>query len=817
MATRKTSSKTTKKSAKAAPEPVVIPPWPGISEEALQSLAAKIDKAKDSYRISDMIRNVNGGDWSSQYTIAWHLIGCRAIHPETNPSILHFLEDSVDAAAPEVVMDVLARLPNASVKKYHSHFTMLMDGYSLTTDKLLFHAYQQGPDVVRAREGDLNASIRLGLSFVRRRLGETISATDSAAILKQLAQAQATNYGISTNHEMPVVENGVLVKPRLADLAAVKKLALLFGTEQEWNAAFLEAALEGKWSPAKNVSDAFWIASTNELARLVNRSSLDTGGTLTMLMEVLPQRQDDPLALLEAALTVTEEQRMREMLLMGVILRAGKLGMTIPEKLDAELSLELLDTSYDGVRPTCIDWFKFLPRERALALAKKYLKEDYSYSRAAAIMAAHFDAEFLRAVLEKDVGKNYISAETVGEIGAPALPLLEWAYEQATGDGRRSKHRALMHAMIKAGATAPLDEHWDKYLDFHLEGGQPIQYYNSTDAKLRELIVKAIPEPRRSALLLKQLETTKHPQRILQMAHLAQNEAVVDMGIRKVVESRAFEGSIRPILDELGEKAMVALCKHIGLSQGDGRFLESLKNALSHEAYQRVETALQQAGVRQETPRDALIRMAAAAEGPKERIYVLHVEKEGYDHKPGTLARSGGKAPGLSEDKIPKDKSGEPLTHLFTLDLDEIPELQQKYGGARALAFFCPEPNSGDRTDELEWVPISAEAIAAIPRDEATNEDDEDDEDDEAQPIAILPLDVPCAMFIRSGDDGPMKEMRKMIFNAAGHVFGEPFWIQEEEGDGDFIMQINEGLCDVNLGDCGSLYVFGWGTVFQCY
>lgn len=33
--------------------------------------------------------------------------------------------------------------------------------------------------------------------------------------------------------------------------------------------------------------------------------------------------------------------------------------------------------------------------------------------------------------------------------------------------------------------------------------------------------------------------------------------------------------------------------------------------------------------------------------------------------------------------------------------LDEIPELQETYSGARALAAFCPEPNSGDRSEEL--------------------------------------------------------------------------------------------------------------------
>jgi len=90
MATRKTSSKSSKtKTAKA--EAVVIPPYPGISEAELKSLASKLDKAKDSYRVSDMIRKVNGDDYGSRHDVAWHLVACRAIHPETNPHLLSFL------------------------------------------------------------------------------------------------------------------------------------------------------------------------------------------------------------------------------------------------------------------------------------------------------------------------------------------------------------------------------------------------------------------------------------------------------------------------------------------------------------------------------------------------------------------------------------------------------------------------------------------------------------------------------------------------------------------------------------------------------
>ena len=814
MATRKTSSKTSKTKTPKA-DAVVIPPYPGISEADLKSLATKLNKAKDSYRVSDMIRKVNGDHWGSRHNVAWHLVACRAIHPETNPALLTFLEDEPEVPAPEVVVDMLVRLPDGSSERYFSQMSMLMDGYSLTIDNLLFRTYRRAPEVVQARENELNESIRLGLSFVRRRLGEKITPEASASILKQLAKYQASGYGITTNHEMPRMEDGELVAPRMADLAAVKKLALLFGTEKEWNEAFLAAALEGKWSYPKNIRDAFLLASTSQLAQLVNRSTLDTGDTLRTLLEVIPLREVEPGALLDVALTV-EQERMREMLLMGVIYRAGKTGAPIPDKLDEVMTFDHLDTTYEGVRAGCIEWFKFFPRERALEAARKLLPDEFKRSRSVGILAAHFDQAILRAALEGDLGKNYISADTLGGLGEPALELLAWAHDQTTGDGQRTKHRAMLYAMGKAAQTSVLDERWDRFIDFDTEGGKPIPYYSSSDSKPREAALRGVPEPRRSVLLLKLLEGTPNPDRILQMAHLAEDKAVMDAAARRIIEKKALGSSFREIIDRLGEPVIDALCKHIGLSQGDGRFLESLKNVLPYQAAQRIDAALKEAGVRQETHRDALVRMASELPGPKTRIYILQVEKEGYDPKADTIARSGGKAPGIADADIPKDKSGEPLTHLFTLDLDEIPELQERYKGARALAAFCPEPNSGDRSDELELVPITREAVAALPHQAAKSEDEDDDVG--GRPIAILPLDVPEAIFERSGDDGAGKEIRNMIFNAAGHVLGEPFWIQDDEGGfDDFIMQINEGLCDVNLGDCGSLYVYAGETIFQCH
>ncbi len=807
--------KTTRKKAVKTPAPgVVIPPWPGISDKALKGLAEKLDKVKDSYRASNMIRKVNGDDWGSRQAIAWHLVACRAIHPEANVHLFELVSEAPEEPTPEVALELLIRVSNA-FGSWFKQTTCILDRYSLTMDKLLLATYRRAPELVKSREAEMSTGLRLGLSFIRRRLGETIAPAASMTILKQLAEHQATSYGITLNIEVPTVVNGELVEHRLGDLAALRKLALLFGTDQEWDATLLAAALDGDWQDPRNVRDVFRTASTEELAKLLNRSSIDIDDALRLLLEVIPVRGDDPRALLEAAKTLTEEPKCREMLLVGVILRCEKTGVSVPDELDELLTCELLDSTYEGVREGCIEWFSCFPRERALVIARRLLQDEYQYSRAVGILAVYFDEQLLHAALEKDVEKNYIGQETLGGLGAVALPQLEWAYEKAADDKRRARHRSILFAMAKTAKTQTLDERWERFIDFDREGTEALPYYSSSDAKLRESVLAGIPEPRKSSLLSRRALESENPERLLQLAHLAAGvHDIVDVAIRRMVERRNLGSGFREIAERLGEPVVEALCRHIGLSEGDGAFLQSLESALSTPEYERIETALQRAGVKKETLRDALMRICAQGPEPKTRVYSLQVGKDGYEPKPGTLSRSGGTPPGIAEADYPKGDDGEAFTHLFTLDLEEIPELMIRYGGARAIAAFCPDPNSGDRTDEFTFVPISQQAVDALPN--TVSGDDEDEDDVAGSPIAVLPLDVPMEVFEKS-DDAPFKEIHKMLFNAAGHVLGEPFWIQGDEGGDDFVMQINEGLAELNLGDCGSLYVFDSGTVFQCY
>lgn len=77
----------------------------------------------------------------------------------------------------------------------------------------------------------------------------------------------------------------------------------------------------------------------------------------------------------------------------------------------------------------------------------------------------------------------------------------------------------------------------------------------------------------------------------------------------------------------------------------------------------------------------------------------------------------------------------------------------------------------------------------------------------------VVAVDVPVDVWTSNDDD-----LHKSIYRAGARVLGEPMWLQEEEeGDGAFVMQLDESFVDVNLGDCGVLYVFDEGAFWQCH
>jgi hypothetical protein len=88
--------------------------------------------------------------------------------------------------------------------------------------------------------------------------------------------------------------------------------------------------------------------------------------------------------------------------------------------------------------------------------------------------------------------------------------------------------------------------------------------------------------------------------------------------------------------------------------------------------------------------------------------------------------------------------------------------------------------------------------------------------------VDAIALDVPVAIFgpPLEGEEPiatALAQLRRLLFDAAGHAGGGPLWLQDDEGSDGFVLQFTEQFIDINLGDNGTMYVFEGCAFFQCY
>jgi hypothetical protein len=222
--------------------------------------------------------------------------------------------------------------------------------------------------------------------------------------------------------------------------------------------------------------------------------------------------------------------------------------------------------------------------------------------------------------------------------------------------------------------------------------------------------------------------------------------------------------------------------------------------------------------------------------------------------------------------KLMKEAGGEwdgedtRMEHLFTVDLAGIGKDLGAPEGARAMSVFISDAlyNSAysQGTDETAVVFLREEDCAKGPFKGAVPTRSEEHE---VKTFSLVKIVVPSKVFVHDATeaDADLGALHKAIFNAPAYLGGEPIWVQgdpdendfgddeddgdededededdgdedEDEDDGDdegdneeasaslsggptFMLQFGEEFVDVNLGDCGTMYVFGDDAFWQCY
>ncbi len=194
--------------------------------------------------------------------------------------------------------------------------------------------------------------------------------------------------------------------------------------------------------------------------------------------------------------------------------------------------------------------------------------------------------------------------------------------------------------------------------------------------------------------------------------------------------------------------------------------------------------------------------------GTGDTIYVLEPAKK--KSKKIGLGRIGGLPLGVPTDEWP-ESDGRLMTHLFTLDLEALPDLQTRFKGHKTMSVFIADPD-----DNEAFEPGLGFTAVVFASDSTEHPAPAGVEVRKTSYYSVEEKTVPSYVWAADYDE-PGWDERMELTSPAAFVSGQPVWIQGDEDVGGFIMQFNEGLVDVNLGDAGTMYVFEDDAFWQCH
>lgn len=567
------------------------PGYPGLSDETLDAVILRVGKAAagDAHKVGEAIYKTTG-DFAGRYGVAWFLVAQGLVPAETMPGLWDLLAEDHAHVDPAAVLSLLSRLtPGKAFTRLFKYDPMpwFVAGFTRSLDELLFAAWQRDPGLFEARGSELVEPARRSLDFVRGRSGVALPPARAHSLLVEFAHAQATS-GLATNVELARVENGAVTRPRLSDPAAVRAVALLFGTEQEWGAAMVAAALKVQRPSLSNVRDALGACTALELATLLSRrGSFGSNPELAQELRLLEQeRSDAPEALLSAAEALRDGDRhahaVSEMFAVVAAARFAEQGRAVPASLAPLLRFEFLSGVYhESIRPY-VRALKALPPEEVLAMAERSLGEEYTYARGLGALLAWPDDAMLGRFFDKDTANGFLEPEVVGRFGAAALPHLARIWELTPRERRRTRHQQVLAALGTAGDQGEaVDPSWDRLVVFDEEGVERLKYWDPSYARVRERALMALSPERRLAALLRCAERRAYPERALASARILDDDGLAAvMAAFLPRRSESERGATVQALRALGDRAAEALRRCRGDFEGDAAFVAVLREAL---------------------------------------------------------------------------------------------------------------------------------------------------------------------------------------------------------------------------------------------
>ncbi len=846
----------------------VIPPFDGLTDRKLRSLGQKLDKLGDpnGYKQRTLLRK-SADRWSA--LVLHQARHGRVAAPMQSAGLLSVLAEELDGEVSAAdAIAVLRRLPEdlGTLDKGKARaWTMLTPGMLADVDRLVVHAYVGDRAAVLAIREEVGANLRLAIDFVRRRAGEEISQDSADAIFKHLAEHHC-EHGLALNVDVPRIFDGVAVECRLVDSAAVRQLALLFGAEAAWGDAQLEWLLPRVRefrALADNLSErAFAGLVRAELSDLMYLFG-DGYWTGEVLLRVLDARGDAPERLFAvagelvseglgslrvAAVQVPERRSPRggeddeddgdedyderddedyddydggdeesdeeddvdaeepgpdddrvrglaeALTIVGIERSAGEVARELDEHLELRRVYESEPLYVSRLRGVLTR----LGPARTHAVVRRVLARPFMYGHAAAIADVHLDAGVVGEIFDRvDAGDYGIDARLLGLCGPEIVPLLAMRASNSNPKSAAGYREAILYVLARAAAAG---HDWDPAWDGHVHLEQ-VRFPHGDVERILAML-QGLPLARYEVIVRTNIgRCAEEPWRLVRFLRADVSEGLLAEMIKAVLARHRTitAGTLGDRLRALGTRVVAPLLRAFGETPAESTLMRELERALAPAAFEMVKAGLDRPI---ETSEQEFRRLADALPGPKIRVYRL---RRG-DSPPAAdaVARIFGQPRGVVS---PPRHAGEPMQHVITLDLAQVPELAARHPGIRSLSLYVPDPDDAEEHEEgtivLTHEDELGRAAGAI---------------EGATALLVEGFEVPEALFERHAE-GDLRRVRQLLHAWSGHVRGGPLWLQEgDEGvDPGFVMQFDEGLCRINLGDMGVMYVFDSGVTWQCH
>lgn len=822
-----------------------------------ERVAKKLRKARDNYKKYDVLRDALECGHEGPYLV--FLWKERYYDTANDPETWDKLAEARGVFDGALLMELLSSI--TATKLETGYVAPHLPYWPNELDDIVMDVYLRDPGPIDAGWRELPLAMKKGVASCIARFGADIGKTLHRD-LGALAKKHAENYGISDTIRWPAEGNTHIEERALFDRQTGRHTPLferyieLFGGLEPWIEKLRAAADKERAETVARLSfKTFRVlvdgATPEEMVGYIDGIGLG-GLTHEEIREALEHNGYTAEELAKIALGIKDTGLRRWPALCTAVLRYRGEGRSIPQSLVDAFALATESPTYSS------DWFtrplnelpeelradphqidRLVPRspgacvprmqmmrealacmtaEQRRSIFERQLDAEYSKLDVCPYLYLDGDLELVERVLpliEQDsYGHKEVNMYGLGELGRPVLPLLERALERATKKEQRAGYTqaitvALARTLVQDGE---LDPDHDRYIRFDCVKDE--YYYRFIEPFVMR-IVHRLPRERAERLLLEGLRSEQFHRAFRCIGSHPTAEVLQTAFTELLARERTFnhekQHAVQQGLAGLEEGDRRAWVKWVLQSGGGGGCRDALQRGLGWKAFEELEKELASAGVEAPTELDQvdkIVQLAREVGGTGERIYLLRRLRRAPSGEDLNVVY--GPAPGVGADRWPRFRD-EPMHHLFTLDLQTMPELREHMGGdARTLSLFISDPGSNEAyeagNDETALVASTQAQIDASPA-----PPDEAPLDEEQHGFEVVAVEVdPGIWFGKS-------ELRGEIYRASARVLGAPIWLQGEEDGGAFYLQFDEGFVDVNLGDCGVMYVFDDTAFWQCH